>query len=124
MHLQYRPKYLPRDHETGAQRVRRRLGLKGRTAFAPEPHVAPSALYAPADDPRQPYLPGPVLCAQDGLVLFRDGPAAAWPKGKGAEPVRPYPPFKRLPLWVLALQGAMILAAIIAGAIVMPGAGQ
>lgn len=127
MPLSYRPKFLPRDRESGPQRVRRRLGLATRTAFAPEPFIAPAGLYAGAEDPRRAYIPGPVLCAQHGLILFRDGPPATWPNGR--EPIEPSGPVIPAkagtpPAWTLWLQSALLIGAVIAGGIVGVGLPQ
>jgi hypothetical protein len=116
MHLAYRPKFLPRaplaSREPPKRRVLRRLGL---IKAAPEPHVAPAALYG--EPLRGPYTPGPVLAYDErkGVVLFRDGPAPSWPGGRGPEPpVRAVPP----PAWSLWLQGVLLVAAIILGGVI------
>jgi hypothetical protein len=96
MHLAYRPKFLPRaplaSREPPKRRVLRRLGL---IKAAPEPHVAPAALYG--EPLRGPYTPGPVLAYDErkGVVLFRDGPRRPGPED--ATPNRPCAPSPRPP---------------------------
>lgn len=118
MQLTYRPKFLPRaplaSRESPKKRVARRLKA---AAQAPEPHIAPAALHGEGRPGI--YIPGPVLAYDErrGVVLFRDGPAPSWPKGRdphAAPPTPSVPP----PAWSLWLQGAILVAAIIAGGVV------
>jgi hypothetical protein len=126
MSLPYRPRFLP-------SRARTRTAFAFAAQPAPEPAVAPAALYG--EDPRRPYIPGPVLAysADRGVCLFRepvlrDGPPGSWRNRPDDQPHadRPvYPPLGRIPLWMLALQAALLLGALAWSAVVGgPGAGQ
>lgn len=117
MQLPYRPKFLPHARESGAARIRRRLG-QTRTPFAPEPHVAPAAIHG---DATRIYTPGPVLIDRDGVYLFHDGPAPSWPVDRGppSEPMLGPAYAPPIPAWKLVLEGCLLIFAIVCGGVVL-----